>query len=74
MQGLQNALAFDIYLMYYSYGRMNNLSPLLFQYMRYRGRPQRSLPFTADAQNGTLGEEGLHTHPSAPLSHEEAPI
>jgi len=60
--------------MRYSCRHMNNLSPLLFQYMRYRGRPQRSLPFTADAQNGTLGEEGFHTHPPAALGHEEAPI
>lgn len=46
----------------------------IFQYMCYGGRSQRSLPFTTDAQNGTLGEEGFYTHSSTTSSHEKTSI
>lgn len=42
--------------------------------MCHRGRAQRPLSFTTDAQNGTMGEEGVYTHSSAAVGHEEAPI
>lgn len=58
----------------YIYSYAEDLVALLFQYMRYRGRPQRPLPFTADAQNGTLGEASFHTHSTATSSHEEAAV
>lgn len=42
--------------------------------MRDGGRPQRPLPLAPDAQDGALGQEGLHTHPAEAPRHAEAPV
>lgn len=42
--------------------------------MRHGGRVKRSLPFTADPSNGTLGQAGLYSHIAEITRHAEAPI
>ena len=40
--------------------------------MRDGRRAQRTLPDTADAHHGTLGQEGLHPHSAEAARHAEA--
>ena len=38
------------------------------------GGAERALPLAADAQDGAVGEEGLHPHPAEAAHHEEAAV
>lgn len=42
--------------------------------MRDGGRAQRPLPVAADAQNGALGQTGLHTYSTQAARHAEAAV
>jgi hypothetical protein len=42
--------------------------------MRHGGGAQRALPLTPNAQNVTLGEEGVHPHTTQIISNEKASI
>jgi len=41
----------------------------MFQHMRHGGRAECTLPVSADAQDGALGKEGFHTHPTTPAGY-----
>ena len=45
-----------------------------FQHRGDRGGAERALPLAADAQDGAVGEEGLHPHPAEAAHHEEAAV
>ena len=50
------------------------LSFFLFQHRGDRGGAERALSLSADAQDGALGEEGLHPHSAEAAHHEEAAV
>ncbi|KAK4300988.1 hypothetical protein Pmani_026860, partial [Petrolisthes manimaculis] len=46
----------------------------LYQYMCDGIGVERTLPLTTDPQDGAVGKEGVHTHPSSATHHEETPV
>ena len=44
------------------------------QHLRDGGRVECALPVAADAQDGAVGQAGLHPHPAALPLHEEAAL
>ena len=42
--------------------------------MRDRGGAKRPLPLAPDAQDGAMGQAGIHTHPAKATHHETAAV
>ena len=51
-----------------------SLSLSLFQHRGDGGGAERALPLSADAQDGAVGEEGIHPHSAEAAHHEEAAV
>lgn len=45
-----------------------------FQYMRHRGRPKCSLPFTANAHNGSMGPNRVYKSFTEIISNESTDL